>query len=76
MPETYEAKLRGNRIRWIGNPPISVDDDVDVDVIVTIVENNVGQTELRPFGLAKGEFVVSDDFDEPLPEEILVEFEH
>ncbi|MEO7658111.1 MAG: hypothetical protein ABIV48_00725 [Pyrinomonadaceae bacterium] len=76
MPETYKAKLRGNRIRWIGEPPVSVDHEVDVDVNVTIIENQVGQTELRPFGLAKGEFVVSGDFDESLPEEILVEFEH
>jgi prevent-host-death family protein len=29
----------------------------------------------RPFGLAKGDFVVPDDFDEPLPEHILDEFE-
>ncbi|MDQ7053238.1 MAG: type II toxin-antitoxin system Phd/YefM family antitoxin [candidate division KSB1 bacterium] len=29
----------------------------------------------RPFGLCKGEFVVPDDFDEPLPELILNEFE-
>jgi len=31
--------------------------------------------ELRPIGLAKGEFVVPDDFDAPLPDEILDEFE-
>lgn len=30
---------------------------------------------LRPFGLAKGEFVVPDDFDDSLPEEILRDFE-
>jgi antitoxin (DNA-binding transcriptional repressor) of toxin-antitoxin stability system len=30
---------------------------------------------LRPFGLAKGEFVVPDDFDAPLPEDILEQFE-
>jgi antitoxin (DNA-binding transcriptional repressor) of toxin-antitoxin stability system len=30
---------------------------------------------LRPIGLAAGEFVVPDDFDEPLPDEILDEFE-
>jgi prevent-host-death family protein len=30
---------------------------------------------LRPFGLCAGEFVVPDDFDEPLPESILQEFE-
>lgn len=29
----------------------------------------------RPFGLAAGAFVVPDDFDEPLPEEILRDFE-
>jgi antitoxin (DNA-binding transcriptional repressor) of toxin-antitoxin stability system len=31
--------------------------------------------QLRPFGLCAGEFMVPDDFDEPLPEEILNEFE-
>ena len=31
--------------------------------------------ELRPFGLAAGQFVVPDDFDDPLPEEILKDFE-
>ena len=29
----------------------------------------------RPWGLAKGEFVVPDDFNEPLPDEILDLFE-
>lgn len=28
----------------------------------------------RPFGLAKGEFVVPDDFDAPLPDDILKDF--
>lgn len=31
--------------------------------------------EPRPFGLCKGEFHVPDDFDAPLPEHILDEFE-
>lgn len=26
---------------------------------------------LRPYGLAAGEFVVPDDFDDPLPDDIL-----
>lgn len=30
---------------------------------------------LRPYGLAKGEFMVPDDFDNPLPEDILKTFE-
>lgn len=29
----------------------------------------------RPIGLCAGEFTVSDDFDEPLPESILSDFE-
>lgn len=31
--------------------------------------------QLRPFGLCAGEFTVPDNFDEPLPEEILKAFE-
>ena len=34
-----------------------------------------GATALRPFGLCAGEFTVPDDFDDPLPESILNEFE-
>jgi antitoxin (DNA-binding transcriptional repressor) of toxin-antitoxin stability system len=29
----------------------------------------------RPFGLAAGDFVVPDDFDDPLPDELLDAFE-
>ena len=29
----------------------------------------------RPIGLAKGDFVVPDDFDDPLPEDVLRSFE-
>jgi hypothetical protein len=31
--------------------------------------------ELRPFALCKGQFVVPDDFDMPLPEDIITAFE-
>jgi antitoxin (DNA-binding transcriptional repressor) of toxin-antitoxin stability system len=31
--------------------------------------------KLRPFGLAAGEFMVPDDFDDPLPEDIIAAFE-
>ncbi len=33
------------------------------------------QESSRPFGLCAGEFTVPDDFDDPLPEEILSLFE-
>jgi hypothetical protein len=32
------------------------------------------QTGLRPYGLCKGEFKVPDDFNDPLPPEILKDF--
>ncbi len=31
--------------------------------------------QLRPFGLCAGEFRVPDDFDDPLPEEVIRQFE-
>ena len=34
-----------------------------------------GSETLRPFGLCAGEFTVPDDFDAPLPEDILNAFE-
>jgi len=30
---------------------------------------------VRPFGLCAGEFIVPDGFDDPLPEDIIREFE-
>ena len=37
------------------------------------VPNRAGK--FRPYGLAAGEFILPADFDEPLPESILEEFE-
>lgn len=42
--------------------------------LVTILEDRPSQG-LRPFGLAKGEFSVPEDFDAPLPEDVLDDFE-
>lgn len=36
---------------------------------------NAGAKQLRPIGLAAGELVVPDDFDAPLPDDILDAFE-
>lgn len=40
---------------------------------VAATEAILGQ--LRPYGLAAGEFVVPDDFDDPLPDDLLDAFE-
>jgi hypothetical protein len=42
---------------------------------VTILDEAPTETGLRPYGLAHGEFVVPEDFNDPLPEEILQSFE-
>ncbi|MBO3458204.1 type II toxin-antitoxin system Phd/YefM family antitoxin [Aetokthonos hydrillicola Thurmond2011] len=53
------------------------------ETIVVVRENKAiaevkpikNDQQLRPFGLCAGEFKVPDDFDEPLPENILEAFE-
>jgi antitoxin (DNA-binding transcriptional repressor) of toxin-antitoxin stability system len=54
---------------------------VEAGETLLIIRNNspVAQIkpppELRPIGLCKGEFTVPDDFDAPLPDDILDLFE-
>ncbi len=43
--------------------------------LVIILEGEKPIADLRPFGLCQGEFTVPDDFDVPLPDEILATFE-
>ena len=39
------------------------------------ISKNLPQKEPRPIGLCEGEFVVPDDFDDPLPADLLEAFE-
>jgi hypothetical protein len=76
MLETYKAILRGDKIEWETDAPIILQNEKSVEVFVTILkEDSAVNKELRPFGLSKGDFVVPDDFDAPLSEEILTSFE-
>jgi hypothetical protein len=75
MLETYKAKIHGDKIEWETDAPEILSKETSVDVIVTILDEKHQNSELRPFGLSKGDFVVPDDFDAPLPEEILASFE-
>lgn len=43
--------------------------------IVTILKEKPPKFALRPHGLCEGEFTVPDEFDAPLPEDILLSFE-
>jgi hypothetical protein len=76
MVETYKAKLNNGILTWKENVPESIREGESVDVIVTVLEkeDENGTKTRRPFGLAKGDFVVPEDFDNPLPEETLSEF--
>ncbi len=56
-----------------GETLVIVQVDKPVATIKPIERNHT--QELRPFGLCTGEFRVPDDFDAPLPEEIIKQFE-
>lgn len=44
-------------------------------VLITVLEDGTSTKDQRPFGLAAGDFRVPDDFDAPLPEDVLLAFE-
>jgi antitoxin (DNA-binding transcriptional repressor) of toxin-antitoxin stability system len=54
-----------------GETIVIVRQDKAIAEIRPIASNN----QLRPFGLCNGEFTVFDDFDDPLPEDMLRAFE-
>lgn len=55
-----------------GEPLLVVRGDVAIAEVQPV---SPARNQPRPFGLASGEFVVPDDFDAPLPEEIVNLFE-
>ncbi|MEY3868302.1 MAG: hypothetical protein RLZZ338_2193 [Cyanobacteriota bacterium] len=57
-----------------GNSLIITQADQPIAEIKPIGTNQL-KKEPRPIGLCEGEFVVSDDFNDPLPEEIIKLFE-
>ena len=76
MLQTFKAKLNNGVLTWNDEVPESIREGEDVEVIVTVLDENkdTAPKARRPFGLAKGLFVVPDDFDAPLPDDILEEF--
>ncbi|MBD2184209.1 type II toxin-antitoxin system Phd/YefM family antitoxin [Aerosakkonema funiforme] len=57
-----------------GNILVIVEGDRPIAEIKPI-QSSTSSKQLRPFGLCAGEFVVPDDFNEPLPDEIIHQFE-
>ena len=75
MLETYKAKIHGDKIEWETDAPKVLQKNKSIEVFVTVLDENPELENFRPFGLGKGDFVVPEDFDVPLPEEILLSFE-
>lgn len=73
MKQTYhlETTVQTDETLILNNLPLKQGDAVEV----TIRLQQSAPAQRRPFGLAAGEFVVPDDFDDPLPVEILRDFE-
>ncbi len=76
MLQTYKAILNGNLLEWNGEIPEEAKSSEAVSVIVTILDEETNAKDLRPFGLSKGDFVVPENFDAPLPEDVLADFEN
>ncbi|AFZ35085.1 hypothetical protein Sta7437_1518 [Stanieria cyanosphaera PCC 7437] len=55
--------------------PVKTEKPITNEDIDKIVESYRQQNKPLPIGLAKGEFLVPDDFNDPLPDEILDLFE-
>lgn len=76
MLQTYKATLNGNRLEWNGEVPEEAKNKESVSVIVTILDGETGVNAMRPFGLSANKFVIPEDFDAPLPEDVLADFEN
>jgi hypothetical protein len=59
----------------VQNNTVEIETPTTNEEIDRIVESYRQQNKLLPIGLAKGEFVVPDDFNDPLPDQILDLFE-
>ena len=71
--EEMQRDLRGYLHRVEAGETITVTDAEHP--VAEIKSPALDAKHLRPFGLCAGEFIVPDDFDDPLPEEILRGFE-
>jgi hypothetical protein len=80
MLQELEVVFDGNALQL--ETPLNIATGTRLRIIVESVLSNEQQSTLiqttnllRPIGLCAGEFVVTDDFDAPLPEDILSAFE-
>jgi len=74
MPHTLEAVIDKRGVVQLLEP-IQLPKTYRALVMILEDETEAVKQALRPIGLCKGEFVVPDDFDDPLPSDLLDLFE-
>jgi hypothetical protein len=68
-------KIKTKLIQEIEETPEELMEEL-LDFLLFIKQRHQSENDkLRPYGLCQGEFVTPDDFDDPLPDEIIKEFE-
>jgi hypothetical protein len=74
MLKTYEVAIEDGQVKWLDDKP----NIKSGRAIITILEEELFtfNPTIRPYALCAGEFRVPDDFDSPLPEDILQDFEN
>jgi prevent-host-death family protein len=81
----YNARMSTISLQDLARDPAALLDRVEAGEHLVVVRGGRPVAELRPvaparltprpFGLAAGAFAVPDDFDAPLPDDVLREFE-
>ena len=71
--EDLEDLVEVNRIRESGEVPIPME-QMEAELRAENESQPTDGETTRPYGLCAGEFVVPDDFDDPLPDNVIDEF--
>lgn len=69
---TVEVEISGGRI--MAREPQKLPEN-GVGLLTILESGSTAMDSPRPIGLAKGEFVVPPDFNDPLPQEVVQDFE-
>jgi hypothetical protein len=72
MTKTFDAIFDGKVLR--PENPLDVAPNTRVRVTIETTETGQPSEDLRPFGLCRGEFMVPEDFNAPLPANVLADF--
>ncbi len=78
MNKITSEEIKQNLEMWLQKVELGENVQVIVDgkILMELKPFEEEQMEkVRPYGLCEGEFIVPKDFDEPLPKEILADFE-